>query len=477
MSEINRQAMHDYIASMVERAKKAQAIYEKMANQELYDKAARAVGKVVYDNAEMFSEEAAAETRIGNAKDKVVKHKAMLGTQWFYMKDKKSTGIIGWEQGKLDVDCILKIAKPAGVVGSVLPSTNPTVTMAANAMQAMKCGNALICCPHPRAMKVSQHCAELMRSTIAELGIPEDLILCVDPEHGSIEASQEVMAQVDLVVATGGPGMVKAANSSGNPSFGVGQGNCQVIIDRGMSSHFDEMAKLTIPNRALDNAVMCIGEQFFVVPAEDEQAFIDAFNSNSAYVVSDANEVARIREVCFVPNKQGQLAISPTLVGRGVDELAQAAQIDLPEDAILIMAKVEAYAQDEQLAREKLLPVSAYITYEGSWEDAIEIAVANLNMEGAGHSSVIWTDSEENQRYAGLTLPVCRVCVNNGNQAVGGGPYYETGTAVTSGVGCGFWQKNIITRNLDFTDLLNYTRLIYRIPTDRPDPTEEEIWA
>lgn len=471
------QSMHDYVADMVTRAHVAQAAYEEMGSQELFDKAARAVCKITYDNAEMFSKEAAEETNIGTAEDKIAKHKAMLGIQWFYMKDKKSTGIIGWEQGKLDVDCILKIAKPAGVVGSVLPSTNPTVTLAANATQAMKCGNALICCPHPRALKVSMHLVELLRSTIAELGLPEDLIQCVDPEHGSIEATAEVMAQVDLVVATGGAGMVKAANSSGNPSFGVGQGNCQVIVDRGMVARYDEMAKLMIPNRALDNAVMCIGEQFFIIPEEDEEAFTEAFNANGAYVITDQADVDKIREATFVPNKAGVLVLNPKLAGRPVQEIAEAAGVEVPKGTKLIITKVNEYAENEQLAREKLFPVSGLYTYSGTFEEAIDVAVANLKMEGAGHSSVVWTDDEERQRYAGLTLPVCRVCVNNGNAAVGGGPYYETGTVVTSGVGCGFWQKNIITRNLDFTDLLNYTRLIYKIPNDRPDPTEEEIWA
>ena len=123
-----------------------------------------------------------------------------------------------------------------------------------------------------------------------------------------------------------------------------------------------------------------------------------------------------------------------------------------------------------------MCPVSNFITYDGTWEDAVHIAKSNLLVEGAGHSSDSYTESEERQQYAGIQLPVCRLIVNNGNCVVGGEPYYTNGMIATAGVGCGFWQKNILSENLTFANLLNYTRLFYTVP-GKPTPSEDEIWA
>lgn len=213
MKEFN---INEYVEGLVHNARVAQAIYAD-ANQQQLNKAARAVARVVYDNAVVFAEEAVAETGMGTVEGKILKQKSAMTSQWCYTRDKKSTGVIGWEQGKLDVDCILKIAKPIGVVAAVMPVTNPTTTMGANAMYALKSGNAIIVCPHPRAKNVSLHCANLMREALVKIGMPADLVQCV--EEPSIEATGAVMHAADVVVATGGTGMVVAANSSGNPSF------------------------------------------------------------------------------------------------------------------------------------------------------------------------------------------------------------------------------------------------------------------
>lgn len=463
----------NYIKGLIERARVAQAEYADYT-QEQYNKVARACAKVVYDNAQMLAEEAVEETRMGTVEGKVLKMKAAMVSQWHYTKDKISKGIVGWEQGKLDVDCILKIAKPVGVIAAVMPSTNPTTNMGANAMQALKGGNAIIVCPHPRATKVSLHCADLMREAITALGAPADLVLCV--EEPTIEMTQAAMHYTDLVMATGGTGIVEAANSSGNPSLGVGQGNCQVIIDKGMEEKFDELAAAAVVNRAWDSGIPCTGEQSIIMPACDEEAVFAAFERNGAFVIRDEAQVDLIRKALFNVDENGKYTLNRDHVGKPVQDLGRAVGIEVPEDKQVLMLKVTKYGTDEPLCREKLCPVSAAISYEGDWEEAISIAKKNLLMEGAGHSSDIYTKSEEKQIYAGKELPVCRLIINNSNSVVGGEPYFTNGMIATSGVGCGIWQKNILSENLNFSHLLNYTRMYYTVP-GKETPTDEEIWA
>ena len=462
-----------YIAGLVEKARAAQAVYAEFTQEQL-NKVARICAKTVYDNAEVFAKEAVEETRMGTVEGKILKQKSAMTSQWHYTKDKISKGVVGWEQGKLDVDCILKIAKPVGVICGVMPSTNPTTNMGANAMQALKGGNALIVCPHPRAKKVSIHCAEMLRKAIADLGAPADLIQCI--EEPTMELTQAAMHACDLVMATGGTGVVEAANSSGNPSLGVGQGNCQVVIDKGMQDKFDALSAAAVINRAWDSGIPCTGEQSIILPACDEREILAAFERNGAFVISDPDQVDLIRSALFDVDANGKYTLNRDHVGRSVQELGKCVGIEVPDDKKTIMVKVTKYGKDEPLCREKLCPVSAFIAYEGEWEEAVHIAKTNLLMEGAGHSSDIYTNSEEKQLYAGNELPVCRLIVNNANSVVGGEPYFTNGMVATSGVGCGVWQKNILKENLTFAHLLNYTRMYYTVP-GKETPTDEEIWA
>ncbi|MBS7527932.1 aldehyde dehydrogenase family protein [Fusibacter paucivorans] len=478
MGTINIKA---YTEAVMAKAREAQKIYEAMASQELYDKAARAAAKAIYDAAEMLAVEAVEETQMGNVPDKIAKQRGLLTGQWAFAKGKKTTGVIGVEQGKLDKDCIITIAKPIGVICAVEPSTNPTATLAANCMQALKTGNAVVICSHPKAKNVSIHCTELIRDAIAEMGIPKDLVQCV--EEPSLDMTSAFMSAADVVVATGGPSMVEAANSSGKPSFGVGQGNCQVCIDKGMSKEFEKLASLMVPNRSMDNAVMCTGEQGFILPSEDYDAFKKAFSMQNVMFVEDEAVIDRIRNVCFVPKADGNgMRLNAAMAGKSAKELGAVAELEVPDGVTLLICRIKSFGEAEMLCHEKLMPVSYVYTYEGEWKMAIDIAISNLNIEGIGHSTVVISDDKDNQLYAGLQLPVCRVIINNSDIAVGGGAYtyngvsYDTGTVATSGVGCGFWQKNILCENFDFLRLLNYTRIIYTVEVDQIQ-TEEEVWS
>jgi len=214
-----------FIKELVDKSRKAQKIYETF-NQQQVDRVVRALAKVVWDNAEPLAKMAAEETGMGVYEDKIAKNRGKSRIIWNSLKGKKSVGIIDEDKEK----GLFYVAKPMGVIGMVTPCTNPIVTPMCNLMFALKGRNSAIIAPHPRAKKCGRVTVDLMNKEIAKLGAPENLIQYID--EPTIELSGELMRQVDVVVATGGMGMVKAAYSSGKPSFGVGAGNVQVIIDR-----------------------------------------------------------------------------------------------------------------------------------------------------------------------------------------------------------------------------------------------------
>lgn len=460
-----------YVDSLFEKARAAQAVFAQ-STQEQLNRAARACAKAVYDNAEMFAKEDFEETGMGRYESKVKRNLDGPRAQWYYTKDKKSTGVIGWEKGKLDQECIIKIAKPVGIVAGVSPVTNPVQNMASNGMQALKCGNAIIFCPHPRAKNVSNHAGRVIREALAAVGAPVDIVQVV--EDPSIAYTGEIMKRADAIVATGGPGMVYAAAASGTPSMGVGQGNCQVVIDEGMSDKFDDITAGILDSRTYDGGILCTGEQTVFAPVEDKDALIKAFDQNGAFILTDKEAVDKLRAILFI-DRDGRTAPNPKYVGLTAQQIGEAIGIEVPENKAAIVPLITEYAENEDLCREKLCPITSLYLYEGKFEDAVAMAKANLLMEGAGHSSDVYSNNRDHQIYAGLELPVCRLVVNNNNFYAGGGQY-NTGMVPTSGLGCGFWGRNTIRENLNYEHLLNYTRMIFTVDGVQP-PTDEEIWA
>ena len=329
----------------VARARAAQKQFE-FATQEQADAACRAVLKVVFDNAEKFGPMAAEESRMGSREDKIAKCRNKSALIWNDLKDKKSCGIIR----RIPEKKMLEIAKPMGVVASIIPSTNPVVTPMSNGAYALKTRNAIIFSPHPRAVECTNLLVGLFRDELKKLGLPEDLIQVVD--EVSIEASAELMAACDLVVATGGNDMVKSAYSSGKPAIGVGQGNVQTIIDENA-----DIAKAVgdiIIGRSFDNGLICLGEQCVHVPESKLNEIVTEFKKQGAYIVEDAEEKDKLREVCF----PGGGAFSRFCVGNTAPEVAEQAGIaDVPAGTRVLAAVVDGVGAADVLCREKLCPV------------------------------------------------------------------------------------------------------------------------
>ena len=391
-----------------------------------------------------------------------LKNKGKARAIWNNLKNKKSRGIIAEKPEQ----ALVLVAKPMGVVGAVTPVTNPIVTPMCNAMFALKTGNAVIFAPHPKAERCTQHLTRVFMEVVKAHGGPDDLVQMV--ENGSVETTQELMKDVDVVVATGGGAMVRSAYSSGKPSYGVGAGNVPVIIDRGVD--LNDAAVKIVAGASFDNGIICSHEQFVLTPEELYQETIRSFlATGKVWFTDDRAEVQRLREVVF---HDGHL--NKDLVGRSPREIGAKAGLDVPSTARIILLPAEGAGTADILAREKLCPVVAILPYL-TFEEAVAAAKANLLVEGAGHSAALHSNNEANIRLTGLELPISRLVVNQPSALTAGGSL-TNGFAPTTTLGCGSWGGNSISENLDYKHLMNVSRIGNVIMT-RKVPTDAEIWA
>jgi len=456
-------AVVDYIEELIGKARNAQAVFAGYS-QEQVDAAVRAVGKAVFDNGEALARLAVDETRMGKYEDKIMKNKGKAMTVWNHLKGKKSVGIIGY----IDDKGLVEVAKPMGVVGAIMPVTNPNMTPMHNSMIALKGGNAIIIAPHPAGKQSGIETVKVMRAALKEIGAPDDLVQCVEVENSdAIEASGALMSLADVCVATGGPGMVKAAYSAGRPAYGVGPGNMQCILDK--DADIKNAVPMIIKGRTYDNGVLCTCEQNIICHESMLEEIVAEFEKNNAYYVRDQKDVDTLRDTVF---PEGQL--NKKSVGLSAVALAKQAGLTVPDGTVALMAKAKGSGTEDIFSKEKLFPLLAVYTYS-TWEEGVDIAVANLEIEGKGHSSVVHSFTKENIEYAGVKIPVSRLLVNGvGSAGVGGA--YTNGFAPTGTLGCGSWGNNSISENLDYKHLINISRIGYTNPKAHI-PTPEEVWG
>ena len=450
----------EYINGYIERARKAQAEFEKMS-QEQVDKAVQTIGRVVYENAQYLAEIAVEETGMGNVEDKFAKNKQKAGIVWNNLKGKKSRGILDTDE----TTGITRVAKPMGVVAAITPCTNPIVTPMSNSMFALKCGNAIIITPHHKSVKCSTKTVEMINEALAEIGMPENLIQILD-EH-SRENTKNLISSADVVVATGGPGMVNAAYSSGRPALGVGAGNVQCIIDEGYD--FKEAVPKIIKGRSYDYGIICSAEQSVICPEKDFDAILAEFEANDCYIVRDKDELEKIRGALFEDGKTNRHS-----VGQSCQKVAELAGITVPENTKVIGAVADGTGATDSLGGEKMAPVISAYAYK-DLDDAIRIASENLERDGKGHSVSFHSDSEEHIAKIGESLCVSRFVINQCSSNSTGGSYFN-GLNPTNTLGCGSWGHNSISENLNYTHLMNVSRIARFMPNNHV-PTDEELWG
>lgn len=450
----------EFVEELIEKSRVAQREFEKYS-QEQVDQAVRAIGKAVYDNAEILARLAVDETKMGRYEDKIVKNMGKSKAVWNKLKGVKSRGILRY----IEEEGLVEVGKPIGVIGAICPSTNPTMTPMQNAMIVLKGGNSLIVCPHPSGKISGKKTVDVMNEALAKIGAPKNLIQIV--EEPSVAISKLVMQLADVCISTGGAAMVKTAYSSGKPAFGVGAGNVQCLIDT--DADIKEVVPKLVKGRIYDNGVLCTCEQTAICPADKYDAMIAGLVELGAYYVEKESEVNAVRNALF---PEGNL--NKKSVGASPMALAQMAGIKIPEDTKLLVVKVNVAGKDEDLSREKMCPVLTAYSY-GTWNEAVDIANTNLINEGKGHSCVIHSHTKENVEYAAVILPVSRFAVNQvGSSGLGGS--FTNGLNPTGTLGCGSWGNNSISENLWFNHLINTSKISYEIP-GKTIPTDEEIWG
>jgi len=452
----------EHVTELIEKGRKAQNIFEGFSQRQV-DEAVRAVGKSVYDAARPLAELAVRETGMGNVEDKIKKNMGKPKFTWQKIKHQKSRGIIRY----IDEEGLVEVAKPMGVIGAIMPVTNPNMTPVHNAMVALKGGNAIIICPHPKGIKTGEATVKVMREALKAVGAPEDLVQIV--AEASIEVSGLIMKNTDACISTGGPGVVKAAYSSGKPAYGVGPGNVQSLFDE--DADIKDAVTKTITGRIYDNGVLCTCEQAVHVPADKKDEIVAEFKRQGAYVVTDKAEVDKFRNAVFPGGK-----LEKDVVGTLPVDIAKRAGVDIPADTKLIVIEVEKFGKDEVLAKEKLFPVLTMFVYN-NWDEAVAKAATNVENEGTGHSCVIHSFTKEHVEQAAVNIKVSRVVVNQiGSNSLGG--TLANGLNPTGTLGCGSWGGNSLSENLWWTHLVNISRIAYEIP-DAPGlkMTDDELWA
>lgn len=442
-----------YIAELIQNARAAQKEFEeRFTTQRAVDEVVRAIALTIYNAKEELAPEVVEETGMGTVAYKITKMIATTTGQWNTMRGKASMGFI---ENPYDEPGIRVIAKPIGVVGSICPTTNPIITVVMNSMAAIKCRNAIIVAPHPKAKFVSQKAVNMIRAAFAKLGAPEDLIQIVAPDHCTIETTDELLAACDVNVATGGPGMVKSVYSCGKPGFGVGQGNTQEIICDDWTD-LETTCAAAVANRAWDLGVPCTGDQMIHISAKREADFLAAVEKGGAYIIDDPEVRAKLSAYVFPDGKN----INRDVVGKTPQVVGKAIGIEVPEDRQVLLTKVVGQAQDDVLCKECLFPLMRYRTYE-TFEEAVDAACANLYMEGAGHNSSIWTNDEANIEYASMRMPVSRLQVNQVPLGK------NNGMPPTTTLGCGYWSGNSISENFEWYHLYQTTRVSTELPNKR----------
>ncbi len=411
------------------------------------DAIVEAMAAAIEPEARRLGELAVEETGCGNADDKRIKNLFNSLSVAAWLRNIRTRGIL-WKD---EVTKIAAIGEPMGVVAALIPVTNPTSTVIYKIISAVKAGNAIVCAPHPKGVRCAVETAAVLAQAAERLGAPPGLIQCLDKV--SITGTTELMThrRTSVVLATGGPAMVKAAYSSGKPTLAVGPGNVPCYVHPSKARELDEVAEQIIASKSFDYGTACVAEQAVIVDQTNARELRAEMKLRGAYFCSP-QEAARLADVLF-PHR----AINPNCVGQSPAQLGRLADIELPPRTRVLIAPLSDVGWQAPLSHEKLNPVLAW--YEVKSESAaIDTARKIVGFGGWGHTAVIHChDGEAIARYS--DLPVGRVLVNT--PAIIGGMGYATDLEPSFMLGTGTWSGSITSDNVTALHLINIKRVAY----------------
>ena len=385
---------------------------------------------------------AVAETGMGIVEDKVIKNHYASEYIFNAYRDTKTCGVI--EEDK--AYGIKKIAEPIGLVAAVIPTTNPTSTAIFKTLLALKTRNAIIISPHPRAKNSTIEAAKIVLEAAVKAGAPEGIIGWID--EPSLELTNEVMKEADIILATGGPGMVKAAYSSGKPALGVGAGNTPVIIDD--TADIKMAVSSIIHSKTFDNGMICASEQSVTVMENIYDAVKAEFILRGCYFLKE-DEIEKVRKTIIING-----ALNAKIVGQSAHKIAALAGVEVPEETKILIGEVESVDISEEFAHEKLSPVLAMYK-AATFDEAIAKAEQLVADGGYGHTASIYIHPAETEKLAkhAAAMKTCRIVVNTPSAHGGIGDLYNFKLAPSLTLGCGSWGGNSVSENVGVKHLLN----------------------
>ena len=435
----------------IERAKKAQKIYATFTQEQvdkIFKAAAAAADKARIPLAKM----AVADTGMGIVEDKIIKNH--FASEYIYNKHKnaKTCGIISEDK----TNGIKIVAEPLGVIAGIIPTTNPTSTAIFKSLICLKTRNAIVFSPHPRAKASTIAAAKLVLDAAVKAGAPEDIIGWID--EPSMDLSNALLHHPDIacILATGGPGMVKAAYSSGKPALGVGPGNVPAIIDE--TADIQMAVSSILLSKTFDNGMICASEQSVIIVDDVYEQVKKEFEYRGAYILNqkEQDKVAKI-----ILTEQG--TVNPKIVGQSAHNIGELAGIKVDKDTKVLIGEEKEVDIKNPFSHEKLSPILGMYRAK-DYEDAVEKAHQLVMIGGAGHSAALYTDARVQDRidFFAKKIPTCRLLINSPSSQGGIGDLYNFKLEPSLTLGCGSWGGNAVSGNVGVEHLLNYKTVAER---------------
>ena len=432
----------DSLLDAIQRIRNAQSIFATYS-QEQVDKIFLAAASAADRARISLAKLAAEETGMGIVEDKVIKNHYAAEYIYNAYKDTKTCGVI--EEDK--AFGIKKIAEPIGVIAAVIPTTNPTSTAIFKTLISLKTRNGIIISPHPRAKNSTIAAAKVVLEAAVAAGAPEGIIGWVDAP--SLEMTNTVMKEADIILATGGPGMVKSAYSSGKPAIGVGAGNTPAIIDS--SADILLAVNSVIHSKTFDNGMICASEQSVIVLEDVYEAVKDEFATRGCYFL-EGEELDKVRKTIIING-----ALNAKIVGQSAHKIASLAGVEVPEGTKILIGEVESVDISEEFAHEKLSPVLAMYKAK-TFEEALDKADVLVADGGYGHTSSVYlneTIAKDRLDAFSARMKTCRILVNTPAAQGGIGDLYNFKLAPSLTLGCGSWGGNSVSENVGVKHLIN----------------------
>lgn len=425
------------IGDLIRRARHPQETIDGYSQQEV-DALTRAVAWSVVrqDRAQTLARLAVDESGFGNYADKVTKIRNRVMGTLADMANVKTVGVVE----EIPEKGLIKIAKPVGVVAALIPITGPDATPPLKTLLTLKGRNAIIIAAHPRTQKTTALTVQFMREACVQVGAPADLVQAID--QPSLAKTQELMRQADLIVATGGEGMVKAAYSSGTPAYGVGVGNSVHVVDE--TADLEDAAKTIAAAKTFDYATSCLADNAVVAAANIYDELAAVLVANGAYVCKSSEKASLQRLTWPVPASS---IPAVAVIAKSAAQIASMAGITIPGDRRFLVVEENGVGPDYPFSGEKLSVVLALYRYAGDIENAVKLVNSITNYQGRGHTCGIHTRSDEHVMALAYGTKTGRVLVNQNLNEGAGSP--RNGLPYTLSLSCGTWGGNITTENVN----------------------------